>query len=70
MTRTSQPAEQEITWDDVWAAIGREVWKIAPQDHQDSGHRDICFTTCWQNIMYAVEQGILAVAALPDEDQP
>lgn len=60
----------EPTWEDVWAAIGREVWKLAPQDHQDSGHRDLTFLTCWQNIMWAVQNGIEAVAVLPAEDEP
>ncbi len=59
-------ATDELTWEDVWAAIGREVWKLAPQDHQDSGHKDITFLTNWQDIMHAVDQGIRAVAALPD----
>lgn len=58
----------ELTWEEVWAAIGREVWKLAPQDHQDSGHRDLTFLTCWQSIMEAVHNGIVAVAALPDEE--
>lgn len=75
MTQPNPPAEteaaDELTWEDVWAAIGREVWKLAPQDFQDAGHRDLVFGTCWQNIMEAVHNGIVAVAALPDEvEQP
>ena len=55
-------ADQEPTWDDVWAAIGREVWTLAPQDFQDAGHRDLVFGTCWQNIMEAVQRGLENVA--------
>lgn len=49
------------TWEEVWGAIGVEIWKLAPQDYQDSGHRDLTFLTCWQNIMDAVRDGIEAV---------
>ncbi|QKW15474.1 hypothetical protein [Verrucosispora sp. NA02020] len=69
MTNPTAPAAEELTWEDVCAAIGREVWKLAPQDHQDSGHRDIKFLTNWQDIMQAVQNGIEAAAALPDEDE-
>lgn len=54
-------ATGEPTWEDVWAAIGVEVWKLTPQDYQDSGHRDLTFLTCWQNVMEAVARGIEAV---------
>ncbi|MEU8334714.1 hypothetical protein [Micromonospora tulbaghiae] len=57
-----------LTWEDVWAAIGVEVWKLAPQDFQAAGHRDIKFLTNWQDIMHAVQEGILAAAGLPDEE--
>lgn len=65
MTQSTPP---EPTWDDVYAAIGREVWRLAPQDFQDAHHRDLTFLTCWQNIMEAVQNGIYAVAVLPDEE--
>lgn len=56
-------ADDEPTWDDVYAAIGREVWRLAPQDFQDAGHRDLVFGTCWQNIMEAVYRGLEKVAS-------
>jgi len=63
--RAAYDAEQlarvaEPTWDDVYAAIGSEIWKLAPQTHRDAGHRDLTFTANWQNIMAAVENGITA----------
>lgn len=50
------------TWGEIWAAVGAEVWKLAPQDYQDSGHRDLTFLVCWQNVMEAVENGLATVA--------
>jgi hypothetical protein len=69
-TATPEQKPVELTWEDVWAAIGREVWKLAPQEYQNSRHRDIAFPVCWQNIMEAVHSGIVEVADLADEVQP
>ncbi|MEU7170216.1 hypothetical protein ABZ949_01840 [Micromonospora tulbaghiae] len=69
MSRRNAPQADELTWEDVWAAIGVEVWKLAPQEEQNSGNRDIKFLTNWQDIMHAVQEGILAAAGLPDEDE-
>ena len=51
----------EPTWDDVLSAVGREFWKLAPQEFQESGHKDLVFRTTWQDLMYAVETAVDSV---------
>lgn len=45
--------------EEIWGAVGVEVWKLAPQEYQDSGHRDLKFLTNWQDIMGAVHGGLV-----------
>lgn len=46
------------TWDDVFAEIGAEFWKLAPKEFADSGHRDLKFLTNWQDLMAAVDNAV------------
>lgn len=52
----------------VITAIGERVWELAGTENAKQGHRDLVFGTCWQNVMWAVEQGVEdAYAAIPED---
>jgi hypothetical protein len=71
---TESPEPPDLSWDAVVRAIGARLWKLAPEEHQRSGHNDICFPVCHQNLMDAVVDGIWEVVAanvdhLYDDDE-
>lgn len=48
------------TMDVILGVIGDRLWTLAPQEHQDSAHRDITFGVTWQDVMQVVEDGLCA----------
>lgn len=51
------------TWNDFFAEIAEEFWKLAPPSFAEAAHNDLGFSVCHQNLMIAVRDAVDAAWA-------
>lgn len=45
------------TYEQIMQAIGERIWDDAPH-LREGHHRDLVFSTTWQDVMWSVQQGV------------